>query len=108
MTSRRVGSTLAENGDGRTTAVEGAAPPPTRQPGPGAEGTSARRAGPLRGELRRMLAAGELDLPLPGAGRTAQRWAALAAWGARDLSLARLAEGHVDALAILTEAGRAP
>jgi alkylation response protein AidB-like acyl-CoA dehydrogenase len=59
-------------------------------------------------ELRRMLAAGELDLPLPGAGRTMQRWAALAAWGGRDLSLARLAEGHVDAVAILAEAGRAP
>jgi len=52
--------------------------------------------------------AGELDLPLPGAGQTARRWAALADWGGRDLSLARLAEGHVDALAILAEAGRAP
>jgi hypothetical protein len=58
--------------------------------------------------LRHMLAAGELGLPRPGAGRTAERWAALAAWGARDLSLARLAEGHVDAIAILTEAARAP
>jgi len=55
-----------------------------------------------------MLRAGELDLPLPGAGRTAQRWAALGDWGGRDLSLARLAEGHVDALAILAEARRAP
>ena len=59
-------------------------------------------------ELRRMLAAGELDLPLPGAGGTADRWAALASWGGRDLSLARLAEGHVDAVAILAEAGRTP
>jgi hypothetical protein len=58
--------------------------------------------------LRHMLAAGELGLPRPGAGRTAERWASLAAWGARDLSLARLAEGHVDAIAILTEAARAP
>lgn len=55
-----------------------------------------------------MLAAGELDLPMPGAGRTADRWAALAAWGGRDLSLARLAEGHVDAVAILAEAARDP
>jgi hypothetical protein len=55
-----------------------------------------------------MLHAGELDLPLPGAGQTARRWAALADWGGRDLSLARLAEGHVDALAILAEAGRPP
>jgi Acyl-CoA dehydrogenase, C-terminal domain len=58
--------------------------------------------------LRRMLAAAELDLPLPGAGNTVGRWTALAGWGARDLSLARLAEGHVDALAILAEAGRVP
>lgn len=59
-------------------------------------------------ELRRKLAVGELDLPLPGSGRTADRWAALAAWGGRDLSLGRLAEGHVDALAILAEAVRDP
>jgi hypothetical protein len=62
----------------------------------------------IGGALRRMLAAGELDLPRPGAGRTAHRWATLASWGGRNLSLARLAEGHTDALAILAEAGRAP
>jgi hypothetical protein len=55
-----------------------------------------------------MLLTGELDLPAPGAGDTARRWAALSAWGAADLSLARLAEGHVDAVAILAEAGREP
>jgi alkylation response protein AidB-like acyl-CoA dehydrogenase len=64
--------------------------------------------GDVARELRRMLAAGELDLPRPGGGRTARRWAALAGWGGRDLSLARLAEGHVDACSILTEAGRTP
>ena len=69
---------------------------------------AAPEASPVAVELRRMLAAGELDLPLPGAGNTAARWAALAAWGARDLSLARLAEGHVDAVAVLAEAGRSP
>ncbi len=47
-----------------------------------------------------------LDLPLPGARHTRERWAALAALGRYDLALARLAEGHVDALAILAEAGR--
>lgn len=57
-------------------------------------------------ELRRLAGAGELDLPLPGGGRTPERWAALAALGRYDLTLARLAEGHVDALAILAEAGR--
>lgn len=64
--------------------------------------------GSVGGQLRRMLRAGELVLPLPGSGGTARRWAALAGWGGRDLSLARLAEGHVDAVAILAEAGRNP
>jgi alkylation response protein AidB-like acyl-CoA dehydrogenase len=47
-------------------------------------------------------------IPLPGRGQTWARFAALAGWAANDLSLGRLAEGHVDALAILAEAGRAP
>jgi hypothetical protein len=46
---------------------------------------------------------GRLNLPRPGDGRTRERWAALADLGEQDLSLARLAEGHVDALAILAE-----
>ncbi|MCZ2837345.1 acyl-CoA dehydrogenase family protein [Modestobacter sp. VKM Ac-2985] len=41
--------------------------------------------------------------PRPGAGATLTRWRALAAVAERDLSLARLAEGHADALAVLTE-----
>jgi hypothetical protein len=49
--------------------------------------------------------AGQLDLPLPGHGRTRVRWAALAGLAESDLSLARLAEGHADALAILDELG---
>lgn len=44
-----------------------------------------------------------LDLPLPGSGRTEQRWRGLAAVAREDLSVARLAEGHVDAVAILAE-----
>ncbi len=59
-------------------------------------------------ELRRRAAAGELTLPEPGQGRTPLRWSALATLGRTDLALARLAEGHVDALAILAEAGRMP
>jgi alkylation response protein AidB-like acyl-CoA dehydrogenase len=43
--------------------------------------------------------------PTPGAGLTVQRWRALAALGATDGSLVRLAEGHLDALAILDELG---
>jgi alkylation response protein AidB-like acyl-CoA dehydrogenase len=46
---------------------------------------------------------GRLDLPLPGGGRTRERWAVLAGLAGEDLSLARLAEGHADALAILAE-----
>jgi hypothetical protein len=48
-----------------------------------------------------------LNLPLPGGGRTRERWAVLADLAEEDLSLARLAEGHVDALAILAELGAA-
>jgi len=53
---------------------------------------------------------GRLDLPLPGGGRTRERWAILADLAGEDLSLARLAEGHADAVAILAElgAGRPP
>jgi alkylation response protein AidB-like acyl-CoA dehydrogenase len=46
---------------------------------------------------------GRLDLPLPGSGRTRERWARLADLAAEDLSLVRLGEGHADAVAILAE-----
>jgi alkylation response protein AidB-like acyl-CoA dehydrogenase len=51
----------------------------------------------------RMAGCGELDLPLPGAGRTRARWEALTRLAQWDLSLARLAEGRTDAVAILAE-----
>lgn len=44
-------------------------------------------------------------LPLPGGGQTLARWRALARVGAHDLGLAKLFEGHTDALAILAELG---
>jgi alkylation response protein AidB-like acyl-CoA dehydrogenase len=50
-------------------------------------------------------AAGRLDLPLPGSGQTRDRFAAFADLAEEDLSLARLAEGHADAVAILAELG---
>jgi hypothetical protein len=53
--------------------------------------------------LRAAHAAGALDLPLPGAGRTLDRWTALAELSAADLTLGRLAEAHADAVAILAE-----
>ena len=59
------------------------------------------RAEGVRGERGAMV-------PKPGSGSTPARFAALANWATRDLSLARLVEGHVDALAILEEAGCEP
>jgi alkylation response protein AidB-like acyl-CoA dehydrogenase len=47
-------------------------------------------------------------LPLPGAGRTPDRHQSLLSWGAMDLSFARIAEAHTDALAILAECGHIP
>jgi hypothetical protein len=52
--------------------------------------------------------AGRLDLPLPGGGRTWERWMVFADLAEDNLSLARLAEGHADALAILAELGAPP
>lgn len=46
--------------------------------------------------------------PQPAQGETALRWELLAGLGAQDLQLARAVEPHVDALAILAEAGRPP
>jgi alkylation response protein AidB-like acyl-CoA dehydrogenase len=47
-------------------------------------------------------------LPLPGAGETAERHRRLFEIARVDVSLAKLAEAHFDALAILAEAGRTP
>jgi len=58
---------------------------------------------PLGTAMRRLIAEGLADLPLPGGGNTWERWRALAAVAAIDLSLAKLYEGHTDALAILAE-----
>jgi alkylation response protein AidB-like acyl-CoA dehydrogenase len=46
--------------------------------------------------------------PRPGLGRTLDRWAMLASLAAADLTAARVAEAHLDALAILSEAGIEP
>jgi alkylation response protein AidB-like acyl-CoA dehydrogenase len=55
--------------------------------------------------LDQLVGAGLDRLPLPGSGRTLERWQALAAVAERDLSLAKLYESHTDALAILAELG---
>ncbi|ALE94384.1 hypothetical protein AOC05_18110 [Arthrobacter alpinus] len=46
------------------------------------------------------------QLPFPGRGRTLGLWQALATLGAADLTAARIIEPHVDAVAILHQAGR--
>jgi len=59
-------------------------------------------------ELRSLTEGPASLLPWPGSGRTPTRFTALADWGARDLSMARVLEGHADALAILGEADLEP
>jgi alkylation response protein AidB-like acyl-CoA dehydrogenase len=54
--------------------------------------------------LGELVRAGHSRLPLPGHGATLARWQALAAVGAHDLPLAKVFEGHTDAVAILHEA----
>ena len=58
--------------------------------------------------LRALVRQGLDQLPLPGSGHTLARWRALAAVAEHDLSLAKLYEGHTDALAILAELDGAP
>jgi hypothetical protein len=53
--------------------------------------------------VRGLIAAGALDLPLPGSGRTGERMQALGLLGELDLTSARLAEAHADAVAIAAE-----
>ncbi len=55
--------------------------------------------------LRHLVEAAADRLPMPAGGVTLKRWAALAEVAADDLSLAKLYEGHTDALAILQELG---
>lgn len=57
--------------------------------------------------LERLVAAGLDRLPWPGGGATLNRWQALSLVASHDLSLAKLYEGHTDALAILDELGHA-
>jgi len=59
----------------------------------------------LLARLRVLARNGELSLPPPGAGSTGARHTRLFEFGRMDLSLARLAEAHTDALAIFAEAG---
>lgn len=57
----------------------------------------------IDGLVGQWLAKGELDVPLPGSGQTAQRWQRLAELAQADVVGGRLAEAHTDAVAILAE-----
>jgi alkylation response protein AidB-like acyl-CoA dehydrogenase len=79
-----------------------------RLPGvPGIPGDLLTRA--LRAAGDPVAALGLLELldgaPLPGHGRTADLWSLLASLAAVDLTVARVVEPHLDALAILDQAG---
>ncbi|MGF6127348.1 alkylation response protein AidB-like acyl-CoA dehydrogenase [Pseudomonas frederiksbergensis] len=58
--------------------------------------------------LRALVEAGLDQLPLPGSGRTLERFQRLAEVGGHDLGLCKLYEGHTDALAIIQQLGGSP
>jgi alkylation response protein AidB-like acyl-CoA dehydrogenase len=57
-------------------------------------------------DLRLRELVSQVQVPVPGLGQTAKRHRLLAETAREDISLAKLAEAHWDALAILAEAGR--
>jgi alkylation response protein AidB-like acyl-CoA dehydrogenase len=58
--------------------------------------------------VRSWLDSGRLELPLPASGCTAARWQQLAVLAEEDVVAARIAEAHLDAVAILDELGGKP
>src|SRR5580692_4401759 len=76
-----------------------------REPDAAADGTAGWPSSAAAAAFADAVESGRLNLPLPGCGRTRERWDVLADLAGDDLSLARLAEGHADALAILAELG---
>ncbi|WAJ46532.1 acyl-CoA dehydrogenase [Mycobacterium sp. Aquia_216] len=60
------------------------------------------------GLIKHWLDSGRLDLPQPASGRTLERWRRLAVLAEEDIVAARIAEAHVDAVAILDELGGKP
>lgn len=60
------------------------------------------------GLVQHWLESGRLEMPLPASGLTAERWQRLVQLAQEDISAARIAESHVDAVAILNELGGKP
>lgn len=71
--------------------------------GGGSTTLAVRRAADRFSRFVDALAAGTVEAPLPGGGRTSARFDVLSAVAEDDLCAARLAEGHLDAVAILAE-----
>lgn len=71
-----------------------------------AEGAVCTDPPAVASQFKRLIDAGLDRIPLPASGCTMERWQALAAVGKHDLSLAKLYEGHTDALAIMAAMGR--
>ena len=71
-----------------------------REPHAAADGIARWPGSAVAAAFADTVESGRLNLPLAGSGRTRERWAVLADLAGEDLSLARLAEGHADALAI--------
>ncbi|TFD58900.1 acyl-CoA dehydrogenase [Cryobacterium suzukii] len=73
-------------------------------------GDLAAAAAAVNGDARRALALAKtlVRVPRPGEGHTMQLFDTLSTLGAADLTAARVAEAHLDALAILHQAGHAP
>jgi alkylation response protein AidB-like acyl-CoA dehydrogenase len=60
------------------------------------------------GLVKHWLDCGRLELPLPASGRTTERWQGLALLAEDDIVAARIAEAHIDAIAIIHELGGKP
>jgi alkylation response protein AidB-like acyl-CoA dehydrogenase len=85
---------------------------------PSAEGTDERlsdvarearaRAGADVTELLQWAVGIGAEVARPGSGATAHRWELMATVAAQDLTLARVLEPHLDAVAILAESGQEP
>lgn len=60
------------------------------------------------GLVEHWLESGRLELPFPASGRTAERWQRLARLAEENIVAARIAEAHVEAVAILHELGGKP
>jgi alkylation response protein AidB-like acyl-CoA dehydrogenase len=58
--------------------------------------------------VRHWLDSGLLDMPFPGSGATGERWRRLQKLAEEDVVAARIAEAHLDAVAILDELGSKP